>query len=277
MPRSAEMVVGVLAAMVAGGAFVPVDPAWPQQRRRQVLADAGVRVVLDEAEFADGVHAGESPEPLDLDIAPSRLAYVIFTSGSTGRPKGAMIRHEAICERLRWQVEEILGFGPGDASLFKAPLAFDISVNEILLPLVSGGTVVVAEPGGERDPQYLLDLIAGERVTFVYLVSSMLDVLLEMDRGHGRLGGLKHVWCGGEVLTPELFDRFRTQLGTTLYHGYGPAEATIGVSHVIYRDAAERIATSIGRPNPHTQLYVLDDALTPLPPGATGSSASSST
>ena len=71
-----------------------------------------------------------------------------------------MIRHEAIGERLIWQVEEILGFGPEDASLFKAPLSFDISVNEILLPLVSGGYVVVAEPGGERDPQYLLDLIA---------------------------------------------------------------------------------------------------------------------
>ncbi|GAA1499945.1 hypothetical protein GCM10009827_004260 [Dactylosporangium maewongense] len=269
VPRSAEMVVGVLAAMVAGGAFVPVDPSWPAERRRQVLADAGARIVLDTAAFEAGF-ADESPEPLDLDLAPARLAYVIFTSGSTGRPKGAMIRHEAICERLRWQIEEILLFGPGDASLFKAPLAFDISVNEILLPLVSGGTVVVAEPGGERDPQYLLDLIAAEKVTFVYLVSSMLDVLLEMDRGHGRLSGLKHVWCGGEVLTPELFDRFRNQLGTTLYHGYGPAEATIGVSHVIYRDAAERIATSIGRPNPHTQLYVLDDTLTPLPPGETG-------
>ncbi|WP_327011383.1 non-ribosomal peptide synthase/polyketide synthase [Dactylosporangium sp. NBC_01737] len=274
VPRSAEMVVGVLAAMVAGGAFVPVDPSWPAERRRQVLTDAAVRIVLDDLDLGAWAHDDESPEPLDLDIAPGRLAYVIFTSGSTGRPKGAMIRHEAICERLRWQIEEILGFGPGDASLFKAPLAFDISVNEILLPLVSGGTVVVAEPGGERDPQYLLDLIAGERITFVYLVSSMLDVLLEMDRTHeqgpGRLAGLKHVWCGGEVLTPELFDRFRTQLGTTLYHGYGPAEATIGVSHVIYRDAAERIATSIGRPNPHTQLYVLDDALTPLPPGETG-------
>ena len=72
------------------------------------------------------------------------------------------------------------------------------------------------------------------------------------------------MWCGGEVLTPELFDRFRAQLDTTLYHGYGPAEATIGVSHVIYRDTAERIATSIGRPNPHTQLYVLDDDLRPV-------------
>ncbi len=139
----------------------------------------------------------------------------------------------------------------------KPPLSFDISINEILLPLVSGGRLVIAKPEGERDPQYLLDLIAGESVTFVYLVSSMLDILLDLANGTDQLDSLKHVWCGGEVLTPELFDRFRDQLSTTLYHGYGPAEATIGVSHVIYREEAERIATSIGRPNPqHSSVRV---------------------
>ena len=283
VPRSAEMVVSVVAILAAGGAFVPVDPQWPAERRGQVLADTGATAVL----VAPGDARAGDPHPIELDLddwafeeqpaaAPvvdiddSQLAYVIFTSGSTGKPKGAMIRHEAICERLNWQVEEILGFGPGDASLFKAPLSFDISINEVLLPLVSGGYVVVADPGGERDPQYLLDLIATEKVTFVYLVSSMLDVLLELADGTTLLSGLKHVWCGGEVLTPALFDRFRDQLSTTLYHGYGPAEATIGVSHVIYRDSAERIETSIGRPNPHTQLYVLDDDLHPVPVGQGG-------
>ncbi|GAA3192298.1 amino acid adenylation domain-containing protein [Actinocorallia longicatena] len=283
-PRSAEMVVGVLAVMVAGGAFVPVDPAWPVERRRGVRGDARARLVvaapggepdapagdvveMDLDDWKYGALPAEPPRPV---IDGLQLAYVIFTSGSTGTPKGAMIRHEAICERLLWQVNTILGFGPDDASLFKAPLSFDISVNEILLPLVCGGRVVVAEPGGERDPQYLLDLIARERVTFVYLVSSMLDVLLEMARDTPLLAGLKHVWCGGEVLTPELFERFRSQLGTTLYHGYGPAEATIGVSHVIYRETAERIGTSIGRPNPHTSLYVLDENLERLPAGETG-------
>ncbi|MHA3022899.1 non-ribosomal peptide synthase/polyketide synthase [Mycobacterium sp. BMJ-28] len=283
VPRSTEMVVAMVAILAAGGAFVPVDPQWPAERRSQVLADTRATAVL----VAPGdAHAGD-PNPIELDLdqwafedqpatAPavdidsSQLAYVIFTSGSTGKPKGAMIRHEAICERLSWQVQEILGFGPGDASLFKAPLSFDISINEVLLPLVSGGYVVVADPGGERDPQYLLDLIATEKVTFVYLVSSMLDVLLELASGTALLAGLKHVWCGGEVLTPALFDRFRSQLSTTLYHGYGPAEATIGVSHVIYRDSAERIETSIGRPNPHTQLYVLDDDLHPVPVGEGG-------
>ncbi|MET0456472.1 MAG: amino acid adenylation domain-containing protein, partial [Mycobacterium sp.] len=283
LPRSAEMVIAVVAILAAGGAFVPVDPQWPADRRRQVLADTHATAVL----VAHGAALPDDPDPIELDldgwsldhestdppvaeIDGSQLAYVIFTSGSTGKPKGAMIRHEAICERLNWQVEEVLGFGPGDASLFKAPLSFDISINEILLPLVSGGYVVVADPGGERDPQYLLDLIAEEKVTFVYLVSSMLDVLLVLAEGTTLLSGLKHVWCGGEVLTPALFERFRSQLSTTLYHGYGPAEATIGVSHVIYRDSAERIETSIGRPNPHTQLYVLDDDLRPVPVGVGG-------
>lgn len=282
LPRSAEMVVGLLAVLCAGGAFVPLDPSWPQERRDSVLVDAGARLVLTgpggvdagtdsvHVDLDDWVHADRPTALPDGDLDGRRLAYVIFTSGSTGRPKGAMIRHEAISARLLWQRERVLGFGADDASLFKAPLSFDISVNEILLPLVSGGRLVVTEPGGERDPQYLLDLIARERVTFVYLVSSMLDVLLDLARGTDLLSGLRHVWCGGEVLTPDLFDRFRRQLSTTLYHGYGPAEATIGVSHVIYRDDAARIATSIGRPNPNTQLYVLDAQLRPVPEGIGG-------
>ncbi|MGU3432657.1 amino acid adenylation domain-containing protein [Actinomycetes bacterium M1A6_2h] len=274
VPRSPEMVVGVLAAMVAGGAFVPLDPLWPQERHRRVLEESRAQFVLGgegmPLDLDDWAYSSYSDQLPQLTIEGSRLAYVIFTSGSTGTPKGAMIRHEAICARLRWQAEEILGFGPGDATLFKAPLSFDISVNEILLPLVTGGTVVIADDGGEKDPQYLLDTIAEHGVTFVYLVSSMLDVLLDLARGTDRLAGLIHVWCGGEVLTPALFRRFRSQLGATLYHGYGPAEATIGVSHVIYRDDADRIATSIGCPNPNTQLYVLDSRLRPVPAGVGG-------
>ena len=283
LPRSAEMVVGLLAVMCAGGAFVPLDPSWPAERRESVLTDAGATLVLTSDGVDDSVPVDlsawayeDGPSDLsetmtsDIRIHGAQLAYVIFTSGSTGRPKGAMIRHEAICARLLWQRERILGFGSGDASLFKAPLSFDISINEILLPLVSGGRLVIAKPEGERDPQYLLDLIAGESVTFVYLVSSMLDILLDLANETDQLDSLKHVWCGGEVLTPELFDRFRAQLSTTLYHGYGPAEATIGVSHVIYREDAERIATSIGRPNPNTRLYVLDGDLQPVPIGTGG-------
>ncbi|MFD8235432.1 amino acid adenylation domain-containing protein [Streptomyces sp. NPDC059696] len=283
LTRSADMVVGLLAVLQAGCAFVPLDPQWPAERRAVVIEDARVAVQLN----ASGAHDPAEPDAVAVDLGRWRygsypaegpgvhvlgdaLAYVIFTSGSTGRPKGAMIRHEAISERLLWQVNEILGFGPGDASLFKAPLSFDISINEIFLPLVSGGRLVVLRPGGERDPQHLLSVIAEQRVTFTYLVSSMLDVLLEMAGDSGRLDSLRHVWCGGEVLTPELYERFRTRLDIPMYHGYGPAETTIGVSHVIYRGAAERLSTSIGKANPNTQLYVLDDELRPCPVGVGG-------
>ncbi|MFD4632832.1 amino acid adenylation domain-containing protein [Streptomyces sp. NPDC058284] len=281
--RSADMVIGLLGVLQAGCAFVPLDPQWPAARRAVVIEDARAVVQLN----ATGEHAPDEPEAVAVDLGDWRfgacpteapeltvpgdaLAYVIFTSGSTGRPKGAMIRHEAISERLLWQSCEILGFGHDDASLFKAPLSFDISINEIFLPLVRGGRLVVLRPGGERDPHHLLGVIAEQRVTFTYLVSSMLDVLLEMAGDSGRLDSLRHVWCGGEVLTPELYERFRTRLGIPLYHGYGPAETTIGVSHVIYRGAAERLSTSIGKANPNTQLYVLDDELRPVPVGVGG-------
>ncbi|SDF79314.1 non-ribosomal peptide synthase domain TIGR01720/amino acid adenylation domain-containing protein [Lentzea fradiae] len=279
LDRSAEMVVALLAVSQAGGAFVPLDPRWPASRRESVITDAQVvlllgtgqegepeAVAVDLGDWAFGEH---SPDPTDVVIRGAQLAYVMFTSGSTGRPKGAMIRHEAISERLLWQVHQILHFGQSDASLFKAPLSFDISINEIFLPLVCGGRTVVVRSGGERDPHHLLATIARHRVTFVYLVSSMLDVLLNI-AGDGELASLRHVWCGGEVLTPELYDRFRTQLDIPMYHGYGPAEATIGVSHVIYRGEAERLSTSIGKANPNTDLYVLDDQLRPCPVGVGG-------
>ncbi|MFB7807354.1 non-ribosomal peptide synthetase [Streptomyces virginiae] len=283
LARSADMVVALLGVLRAGAAFVPLDPQWPAARRAVVIEDAAVVLQLNDS----GEHDPGEPAAVPVDLRDWRhgsrpgggtgittpgdaLAYVIFTSGSTGRPKGAMIRHEAISERLLWQVDEILGFGHDDASLFKAPLSFDISINEIFLPLVSGGRLVVLRPGGERDPHHLLSVIADQRVTFTYLVSSMLDVLLEIAGDSGRLDSLRHVWCGGEVLTPELYERFRTRLGIPMYHGYGPAETTIGVSHVIYRGAAQRLSTSIGRANPNTQLYVLDDELCPVPVGVGG-------
>ncbi|MDQ4118895.1 MAG: amino acid adenylation domain-containing protein, partial [Actinomycetota bacterium] len=252
-------------------------------RKAEVCATAGTRLVLTTADGAaelDGVPAlvvdpAAAPvdtvaEPVRADVGGDGLAYVIFTSGTTGRQKGAMIRHRPICYRLLWQAG-LLGYGPGDAALFKAPLGFDISINEIFLPLVTGARLVIAEPGAERDPARLLDLIRSERVTFTYLVSSVLDVMLELPGIDDVAPSLSHVWCGGEALTPELYARFRERLpDTVLYHGYGPAEATIGVSHEFYRPGTGRGSVSIGRPNPNTRVYVLDELLAPVPVGVQG-------
>ncbi len=281
LERSVEMVVALLAVLKAGGAFVPLEPSWPARRIAEVCRSAALTAVLGKQ--GEGAALGDDappfvevrldgpvqPENPNVPVDPEGLAYVIYTSGSTGVPKGAMIRHRAIAHRLLWQ-RGLLGFGTEDAALFKAPLGFDISINEIFLPLANGGRVVIAEPGGERDVGYLLGTVERHRVTFTYLVSSMLDLLLELDGFARRARSLRHVWCGGEVLTPELFARFRAASPAVMYHGYGPAEATIGVSHVVYRTGSIRSAVSIGRPNGNTRLHILDDRLRPVPVGVPG-------
>ncbi|WP_158881412.1 non-ribosomal peptide synthetase [Amycolatopsis anabasis] len=281
--RSPEMVVGLLAVEKAGGAFVPLEPSWPRLRIAEVAASARLTAILSGQNHDEPVRElnipivdvtldETEPDPGNPAIAiqPEGLSYVIYTSGSTGTPKGAMIRHRAITHRLLWQ-RELLGFGAGDAALFKAPLGFDISINEVFLPLTTGGRLVIAEPGGERDIDYLLGLIERHRVTFTYLPSSILDLLLQLPGFAAKARSLNHVWCGGEVLTPELFGRFRAASDAVMYHGYGPAEATIGVSHVVYREkSAIRGAISIGGPNGNTRLHVLDRHLLPAPVGVPG-------
>ena len=284
LDRSAEMVIGLLGVLQAGGAFVPLDPRWPAARRAVVIDDARVVVQLNDS----GERATGEPEAVAVDLGDWRfgaystgptgvailgpaLAYVIFTSGSTGRPKGAMIRHEAISERLLWQVARDPGLRPRRrVAVQGAAVVRHLHQRDLPAAGVRRHGWWSLRPGGERDPHHLLSVIAEQRVTFTYLVSSMLDVLLEIAGDSGRLDSLRHVWCGGEVLTPELYERFRTRLDIPLYHGYGPAETTIGVSHVIYRGEAERLSTSIGRANPNTQLYVLDDDLRPVPVGVGG-------
>jgi amino acid adenylation domain-containing protein len=278
--RSPEFVLAALAVLRAGGAFVPLDPELPQARVRTVAEGSGLVAVcaaqgtaapeLGVPVVAVGLDGPGASRPPAARIDGEQIAYVIHTSGSTGTPKGAMIRHRSIGNRLRWQAE-LVGFGPGEAALFKAPLGFDISVNEMFLPLTTGATLVIAAPGEERDLEALAGLIARERVSFCYLTSSMLAALLELPGFRGDAGlALRHVWCGGELLTPELFARFRSAVDATMYHGYGPAETTIGVTHEVYEAGRLRDGPTIGRPNPNTRAYVLDAFLRPVPPGVVG-------
>jgi amino acid adenylation domain-containing protein len=304
MERSVDLVVALLAVLKTGGAFVPLEVSWPAARVREIAGRCGLRLAVGEGEAAalldgSGVrvlrpHTGPGPygstsadegdgagacgagdatgEVADEHgvAGMERLAYVIHTSGSTGVPKGVMIRQQAVCNRMVWQIRT-LGLGPDDAVLHKAPLGFDISVNEIFLPLVAGARLVVAEPGGDGDVDRLLATVERHGVTFLYIVASMLDVLLEREDAAARIRSLRHLWCGGEALTPRLYARFRRASDARMYHGYGPAETTIGVSCRVLEpgeDAGDTV--TIGRPNPNARLYVLDARLRPAPVGVRG-------
>jgi amino acid adenylation domain-containing protein len=265
LPRSVELVVALLAVLKAGGAYLPVDPDLPAERVRYLLADAEPVLVLDTAAAVAGVREWPDTDP-DVKLAPEHPAYLMYTSGSTGRPKGVVVPHAGVANRLLWG-QTVYGLGPGDRVLQKTPASFDVSVPEFFGTLVTGATLVLAAPGGHRDPAYLADLIRREAITSAHFVPSMLRVFLEHPDAAGRTGP-RMVQCSGEALSPDLADALFAAMDTELHNLYGPTEASIEVSH--WRCAPGAPTVPIGRPVWHTRLYVLDACLNPVPPGVPG-------
>ena len=282
--RSLEMVVALLGVLKAGGAYVPIDPDYPVDRVAFMLGDAGAPVLLTQARFADRVpgHEGktlcldseweqvsqESTSNPTNEATPDNLAYMIYTSGSTGQPKGAMNTHRGICNRLLWMQEQYRLTG-ADAVLQKTPFSFDVSVWEFFWPLLAGSRVVLAKPGGHRDPAYLADLITEEQITVLHFVPSMLGIFLDEPKAK-RCGSLRHVICSGEALPFNLQEKFFQLFLSQLHNLYGPTEAAVDVTYWACQRDSERKIVPIGRPVANTQIYILDRNLRPVPTGVAG-------
>ncbi|MFE8938111.1 amino acid adenylation domain-containing protein [Streptomyces sp. NPDC007872] len=200
---------------------------------------------------------------------PDDPAYMIFTSGSTGTPKGVVVSHRAIANRLLW-MQEAYGLTPGERVLQKTPHTFDVSVWEFFWPLFTGAVLVLARPGGQRDPAYLAGLVADEGVSTVHFVPSMLDVFLDDPLAVRRAAGLTRVLCSGEALPPELRTRFLDLLPHVELHNlYGPTEAAVDVT--AWRCLPDAGTTvPIGRPIANMRTHVLDAHLREVPTGVTG-------
>ncbi|MFJ9990316.1 amino acid adenylation domain-containing protein [Pseudomonas putida] len=283
--RSASMVIGLLAILKAGGAYVPVDPDYPTDRIRHMLTDSAPVAVLGHAATRELLAAFEVPQ-VDLDVpvwqalssdnpqvaglTPQHLAYVIYTSGSTGLPKGVMNEHAGVVNRLLW-TQDAYGLGADDVVLQKTPFSFDVSVWEFFWPLQTGAQLVMARPGGHRDPGYLRQVIAAESVTTLHFVPSMLDVFLAY--GDAEPAALRRVLCSGEALPGSLVRRFKAQLPSVELHNlYGPTEAAVDVSAWHCAEPLEQTPdnTPIGKPIANTTLYVLDTQGQPVPQGVAG-------
>ena len=282
--RSVELVVGLLAVLKAGGAYLPLDPGYPAARLEFMVADSRVPVLLTErrllgrlpvagaqvlcVEDLDGELAGESGENLGVRVGGEDLAYVIYTSGSTGRPKGVMNVHAAIRNRLLW-MQDAYGLGAGDRVLQKTPFSFDVSVWEFFWPLMTGACLVVARPEGHKDGRYLVDTIQAQGVTTVHFVPSMLRIFLA-EPGVEDCASLRRVICSGEVLPRDVQDRFFARSGAELHNLYGPTEAAVDVTAWQCRRGADPGPVPIGFPIANTQVYVLDRRRELVPPGVAG-------
>ncbi|WP_435113415.1 amino acid adenylation domain-containing protein, partial [Nocardiopsis synnemataformans] len=289
MHRSLDLEVSLLAVLKAGGAYVPLDPDHPSERLAFIAKDAHIVVALvgpgtvDHADVLrergvrlielgdrDTAWLDASPEPMDVTVGPDNLAYVIYTSGSTGKPKGAMLSHRGICNRLLW-MQDAYGLRDHDRVLQKTPYSFDVSVWEFFWPVITGARLHIARPEGHRDPAYLAELIEEQAISVLHFVPSMLQAFLQQPGVARHCEGVRHVVCSGEALPLDVQERFQQALPNTRLHNlYGPTEASVDVSFWECRNIPGAHTVPIGRPVANTRLYILDEAMVPVPDGVIG-------
>ncbi|TGE01252.1 amino acid adenylation domain-containing protein [Methylobacterium nonmethylotrophicum] len=265
MERSAATIVAMLAILKAGGAYLPLDPAYPAERLDAMAADAGAVLVLDAIEGLSGT--AELQPCGDAD----RLAYVIFTSGTTGRPKGVAMPHRAAVNLLHARSASYDPLGPGDRVLAATSVSFDMSIEQMLFPLLRGATVVVADDVRRLGADGFWSLVSLRKVTHIDFVPSFLDAVLPEARGAGPLA-LKRLMLGGEAVPGAFLARIhRTLPGLEVVNVYGPTETCIDATYHVATpaDVAAGILP-IGRPLPNYTATILDPDRNLVAPGVEG-------
>ncbi len=287
--RSVDMLAGILGVLKAGGAYMPIDPAYPDSRIDYMLEDSGTSIVLSQRKTIDRLRQqnglnvillDDLPEVEDAtvklksDHGPADIAYIIYTSGTTGKPKGVMIEHHSIMNRINWMQTEY-PIGPEDVVLQKTTFTFDVSVWELFWWVFAGASVTLLAPGAEKEPKQILRIVKEDQVTAMHFVPSMMSLFLdyaERDGASADLSSLRYLFASGEALPRRQVNRFHALPGikAKLINVYGPTEATVDVTFHLCEPTVETGPVPIGRPIHNTQIYILNDKLEPVPIGVPG-------
>jgi amino acid adenylation domain-containing protein len=276
--RGTGMLAALLGVWWAGGGYVPLDPGFPAARLATMARFTGLRVIISDAAHRDLAQsaapdatvvcvddpATAAAEPLaPVAVPENALAYVIFTSGSTGQPKGVAITHRGVASQLA-AFRRLLRLGRDDRFVAITTPSFDISVIELLLPLVCGADVVIAATEDGLEADRLQALIKRTGATVLQGTPQTWRLL---ESAGGIPAGLRLRLSGGEALPPDLAEALLAP-GTELWNLYGPTETTVWATASVVTSAAT--ATEIGPPIDHMRVYVLDERLMPVPPGVVG-------
>lgn len=286
--RSFEMFIGLFGIWKAGGAYLPIDPTYPQDRIQYMIADSGITVLvaqktplvetalasvemqdLQVVSLADGKVLGEDPsvQELSVEVQPTDLAYIIYTSGSTGKPKGVMVQHQSVTNTLQWR-RAVYGMTTVDRVLQLFSFSFDGFVTSSMTPLFSGATVILMEEEKAKDLLAIKEVIAAQGVTQFIVVpslfSGMVDYLTPED-----VKTLRVVVLGGEKVTPKLLEECKALKAEIQIHNeYGPTEASVTSTHLADLQVGQPI--TIGGPIANMKLYVFDKHLQLVPVGVPG-------
>jgi amino acid adenylation domain-containing protein len=279
MPRSIEQVISFLAVLKAGGAYLPLDSEYPEERLIAMLQGSQAPILLYKQIMPSwalnisllGIDvslssANETLSNPNCRASAGDLAYVIYTSGSTGKPNGVMIPHRGICNRLLWMQKEYQ-LTNNDKVIQKTSCSFDVSVWEFFWPLIVGAELIIARPGIHRSPSELACFIQQYDVTVIHFVPSMLRLFLQKV---GNCPSLRLIFCSGETLPYELARSFMENTDAKLHNLYGPTEASIDVTYWDCTQETQKHIVPIGRPIANTQIYILDSRREPVPIGVTG-------
>ncbi|WP_110109397.1 plipastatin non-ribosomal peptide synthetase PpsC [Bacillus subtilis] len=285
--RSPDMLIAVLAVLKAGGAYLPLDPAYPKERLSYMLKDSGASLLLTQPGCSAPNFSGETLEVdmtsleceevkrhVSASVSDGSLAYVIYTSGSTGQPKGVAVEHRQAVSFLTGMQHQFR-LSEDDIVMVKTSFSFDASVWQLFWWALSGASAYLLPPGWEKDSALIVQAIHQENVTTAHFIPAMLNSFLdqaEIERLSDRTS-LKRVFAGGEPLAPRTAARFASVLPqVSLIHGYGPTEATVDAAFYVLdpeRDR-DRLRIPIGKPVPGARLYVLDPHLAVQPSGVAG-------
>ena len=296
MDRSAGMIVAIFAVLKAGCAYVPLDPSYPPDRLAFIIADAQIKVVVTQNQYAQlfsgtGIRAlclehvsveiqNQPDEQIEWLGTPENLAYVIYTSGSTGKPKGVMISHSSLVQFIRI-AGAALDIQSDDVYLQTASIAYALSVRQIMIPLAKRATLVIASSEEIRDPLLLFQLIKKNQITLIDVVPSFWRTCLQRlsDLPVEELkslmnNSLRRIVSIGEPLLSDLPHAWMSQFGTKtkLVNIFGQTETTgVVATYTIPAEEPQHVGiTPIGHSIPDTKLYILDPNLEPVSTGEPG-------